>query len=64
MRTQISRQPREILQLQRAGIGTASAEALLGRMQAKMDDLCAQRDAMKKADPPETRPRVLGGRKW
>src|SRR5262245_35333570 len=62
MRTQIGRQRKEILQLQRAGIGTASAEALLSRMQAKVDDLCAQRDQQRKAGPRE--PRVLGGRKW
>lgn len=64
MRVQIGRRRKELLQLQRAGIGTASAEALLARMQAKVDDLCAQRDGMKKAAPPETRKRVLGGRKW
>ncbi len=64
MRAQIGRQRKEILQLQRAGVGTASAEALLGRMQAKVDDLCAQRDELKKAAPQETRPRALGGRKW
>lgn len=64
MRAQIGRQRKEVLQLQRAGIGTASAEALLTRMQAKLDDLCAQRDAMKKAAPAEARTRVLGGRKW
>jgi hypothetical protein len=33
-------------------------------MQAKVDDLCVQRDEMKKAEPQETRARVLGGRKW
>lgn len=64
MRVQIGRQRKEILQLQRAGIGTASAEALLSRMQVKVDGLCAQRDEMKKTEPPETRTRVLGGRKW
>lgn len=64
MRTQIGRQRKEILQLQRAGIGTASAEALLARMQAKVDQLCVQRDEMKSAVPREVRPRVLGGRKW
>ncbi|WP_018321644.1 hypothetical protein [Bradyrhizobium sp. WSM2793] len=64
MRVQIGRQRKEIIQLQRAGIGTASAEALLVRMQVKVDDLCAQRDEMKKATPPENRKRVLGGRKW
>jgi hypothetical protein len=30
----------EILMLQRAGIATASAELLLARMRAKVDDLC------------------------
>ncbi|WIW43918.1 hypothetical protein ML401_20620 [Bradyrhizobium sp. 62B] len=46
MRAQISRQRREILQLQRAGISTASAEALLTRMQAKVEGLCAGRDRL------------------
>ncbi|MBC9980102.1 hypothetical protein [Bradyrhizobium campsiandrae] len=64
MRTQISRQRKEILQLQRAGIGTASAEALLSRMQAKVDDLVSLRDEMKKAEPQGAKKRVLGGRKW
>ena len=61
MRTQIGRQRKEILQLQRAGIGTASAEALLTRMQAKVEQLVAQRDEVKMAEPRETRTRVLGG---
>ncbi|MET4294915.1 hypothetical protein ABIB06_001862 [Bradyrhizobium sp. LB8.2] len=64
MRAQIGRHRKEILQLQRAGIGTASAEALLARMQDKVDQLCAQRDDMKSAEPREKRTRVLGGRKW
>jgi hypothetical protein len=64
MRAQISRQRKEILQLQRAGIGTASAEALLSRMQAKVDELVSLRDEMKKAEPQGTKKRVLGGRKW
>ena len=62
MRVQIGRQRKEILQLQRAGIATASAEALLSRMKAKVDDLCLQRDELKKAEPVKSR--VLGGRKW
>jgi hypothetical protein len=37
MRVQVGRQRKEILQLQRAGISTASAELLLGRMHAKID---------------------------
>ena len=62
MRVQLGRQRTEILQLERAGISTASAELLLGRMHAKIDDLCAQRDRLKKAQPAERR--VLGGRNW
>ncbi|WP_441259488.1 hypothetical protein AB7008_21400 [Bradyrhizobium sp. 521_C7_N1_3] len=46
MRRKISRQQKEILTLQLAGISTASAEALLSRMQAKVDDLCQQRDRL------------------
>ena len=48
MRIQVGRQRKEILQLQRAGIATASAELLLQRMLAKIDDLCAERDRLKK----------------
>jgi hypothetical protein len=62
MRVQVGRQRREILQLQRAGISTASAELLLGRMHGTIDDLCAQRDRLKKEQPAE--PRVLGGQSW
>jgi hypothetical protein len=43
-RRQIERQRREIRDLQRAGISTVSAEELLGRMLAKVDELCAERD--------------------
>jgi hypothetical protein len=63
MRTQVGRQRREILQLQRAGISTASAELLLTRMLAKIDDLCAERERLKKEEGP-TKGRVLGGRNW
>ncbi|KYG19334.1 hypothetical protein SE92_02890 [Bradyrhizobium sp. AT1] len=64
MRIQIGRQRKEILQLQRAGIGTASAEALLSRMEAKVEGLCVERDALKVAQPRQSRGRVLGGRTW
>ena len=64
MRIQMGRQRKEILQLQRAGIGTASAEALLSRMEAKVETLCAQRDALKTAQPRVAKGRVLGGRTW
>jgi len=64
MRAQVGRQRREILLLQRAGIATASAEALLGRMQAKIEGLCAQRDELKRAQPGPVKGKVLGGRRW
>jgi phage shock protein A len=63
MRTQVHRQRGEIRQLQRAGISTASAYALLERMLNKIDDLCAERDRLKKEQPP-VKGRVLGGRSW
>jgi hypothetical protein len=44
MRRQIYRQRKDIRSLERAGISTKSAEELLGRMLAKVDDLCAERD--------------------
>lgn len=62
MRVQVGRQRREILQLQKAGISTASAEALLERMLGKIDTLCAERDRLE-VDLPRAR-HVLGGRKW
>jgi hypothetical protein len=62
MRTQVHRQRGEIRQLQKAGIPTTSAEALLDRMLNKIDDLCAERDRLKQSEPRERR--VLGGRKW
>ncbi|MBW7973252.1 hypothetical protein [Bradyrhizobium sp. BR 10289] len=64
MRVQVGRQRKEILKLQRAGIGTASAEALLSRMEARIETLCAQRDELKAGQPGPVKGRVLGGRKW
>ena len=63
MRVQVGRQRKEILQLQRAGIATSSAEALLQRMLDKIDSLCVQRDRMK-AELPRQKSKVLGGRSW
>jgi hypothetical protein len=63
MRLQVIRQRGEILQLQRAGISTASGEALLQRMLDKIDGLCAERDRLK-AELPKQKGKVLGGRKW
>ena len=45
-RRQIARHRKEILDLQRAGISTKSAEELLARMLAKVDELCAKRDEL------------------
>lgn len=45
-RRQIARQQKEILDLQRAGISTKSAEELLARMLSKVDELCAERDRL------------------
>lgn len=65
MRAQVLRQRGEIRQLQRAGIAIASAEALLERMLNKGDELCAERDRLKKEQGPVHAPgRVLGGRRW
>ncbi len=46
MRVQIKRQQRDILDLQRAGIGTTSAIALLERMQDKVDGLIGERNRL------------------
>ena len=64
MRVQVGRQRKEILQLQRAGLSTAAAELLLGRMHAKIDDLCAERERLKREQGGPTKGRVLGGRNW
>jgi hypothetical protein len=62
MRTQVSRQRKEILQLQRAGIPTASAEALLQRMLDKVDTMCAERDRLKRERTRLPAGKILGGR--
>jgi len=62
MRTQVSRQRKDILRLQRAGINTLPTEALLARMLANIDNLCAERDRLKREQP--FKPKVLGGRSW
>ena len=51
MRTQVGRQRKEILTLQRAGISTVSAEALMERMLNKIDSLCQERDKFKATLP-------------
>ena len=64
MRAQVHRQRGEIRQLQRARISAAPAEALLERMLNKIDQLCAERDKLKKDQPGPTNGKVLGGRRW
>ena len=64
MRAQVGRQRKEILQLQRAGIATASTELLLQRMLAKIGDLCTERDRLRKEQGSPIKERVLGGRSW
>ena len=59
-RAQVGRQRREILALQKAGIPTASAEALLQRMLDAIDELCAERDRLKAATPLQKK--AIGGR--
>ena len=59
MRCQVLRQRNEILQLQRAGISTTSAEALHGRMLKKTAELRAERNSLKKEQP-----RRMLGRRW
>jgi hypothetical protein len=59
MRIQVRRQRREILQIQKAGIATASAKVLLQRMLDSIDGRCADRNRMR-AEQPKS-PKVLGG---
>ncbi|MFK4384621.1 hypothetical protein [Bradyrhizobium sp. USDA 223] len=47
LRGQLRAQEREIRMLQRAAVPTASAELLLTRIRAKLEDLCRQRDALR-----------------
>jgi hypothetical protein len=46
------------------GLSTASAEALLDRMLAKIDTLCVERDKLKRELPSPIKGKVLGGRSW
>jgi hypothetical protein len=64
MRLQVHRQRGEIRQLQRVGISTTSAEALLDRMLNNIDGLCVERDRLKKEQPRPPKGKVFGGRRW
>jgi hypothetical protein len=60
-RLQVLRHRNEIMQLQRAGIRSTSAEAPLDRMLKKIDDLCDERDGLKREQQHPLRKR---GRRW
>ncbi len=64
MRGQIRAQAREIHMLQRAGVATVSAELLLSR--AKVDDLCREQGALRKAIVGKLRARSIssGRESW
>lgn len=47
LRAQVRYQRRDIQTLSKAGLSTASAEELLARMEARIDDLCEARDRKK-----------------
>jgi hypothetical protein len=65
MRTQVHGQRSEINQLQRAGIPTALADALLDRMLDKIDVLCAERDRLKEeGQPVASKGKAVGRRSW
>ena len=63
MRSRVQRQRGEIKQLQRVGIPSISAEALLDRMRDKIDELCAERDRLKREQPGHNKGKVLS-RRW
>jgi hypothetical protein len=63
MRLQVHRQRGDISKLQKTGIPTASAQALLERMLDRIDKLCAERDRLKKEHGP-VKGKALGGRSW
>ena len=46
------------------GVSSASADALLERMLNKIDELCAERDQLKKEQPGHNKGKVFGGRHW
>ena len=63
MRCQVLGQRGRIRQLQRAGTPSGSAEALLEKMLNKIDELCAERDRLKREQPGHNK-RKLRGRRW
>ena len=64
MRVQVGRQRRRSCSFNAPASRTASAELLLGRMLAKIEGLCDERDRLKREQGGPTKGRVLGGRSW
>jgi hypothetical protein len=62
MRCQVLGQRGRIRQLQRAGIPSGSAEALLEKMFNKIEELCAERDRLKREQPGHNKRNR--GRRW
>ena len=60
-RLQVLRHRNDIMQLQRDGLPTTSAEALLQRLLNKIDDLCAERNRLRREQQHPCRKR---GRRW
>jgi hypothetical protein len=60
-RLQVLRHRNEIVQLQRSGIRSSSAEALLDRMLNKIHDLRDERDRLKRE---QQHPHRKRGRRW
>jgi phage shock protein A len=63
-RRQVQRLRADIRELQHSGISSTSAEALLERMLSKIDELCAERDRLKKEQPGHNKGKVVGGQHW
>jgi hypothetical protein len=57
----VLRHRNEIMRLQRDGLPTPSAEALLDRMLNKIDDLCDERKRLRRE---QQHPRRKVGRRW
>jgi len=55
---------RPVRRLRHSGISTSAADALLDRMLNKIDELCAERDRLKKEQPGHNKGKVFGGRHW
>ena len=58
MLLQVGRQRREISRLKYAGLNTTSAEALVAKIEAKIEQLRGRRNELRKAVPRSTKGRV------